>query len=225
MKLTLGIVVSALLVWGVATAYGWKADALAAGLEVDRMEALQDTTRVRVLTDSLRIVERRVVQTEQERDALDDQLGIQTTAKIAAEVRVDSLRASGQSVTVVDLETDTRTVHIDTYTEPYRIEAEIIVPPTPHPARWSFGVTMDPILLSVRLSCGTKDYGTIIPALVQVSAPRWARIGLDSVEQEPGICNPTFFELPTTTSLAARIARPTLLIGGALLVLKFAGVL
>src|SRR5690349_24402435 len=109
-------------------------------LESNR-SAARDTTRdvarenarvAKLLGDSLRIVQKEVMQVAQRRDALDAALGRERTARYAATAVVDSLErvvAASDSV-VRDPRTDTRVAHFDVRQAPYTIAADVVLPAT-----------------------------------------------------------------------------------------------
>ncbi|MEO6877924.1 MAG: hypothetical protein ABI205_05540 [Gemmatimonadaceae bacterium] len=71
---------------------------------------------------------------------------------------------------------------------PYTITAHVDIPSAPDSARLDVGVALDPIPMSVRVSCSKPNAAGIRTADVNAVSPRWATVRLDGVEQSPDLC-------------------------------------
>ena len=161
-------------------------------LRVDSLEAVADTTRAvtvkvqSLLGDSIRAVERRVVQERQRADALDRALGRERIARVGLSLKVDSLlaRVVASSDTVQD---GTRTIGFEVDTVSFRGSVTVRVPPSPAPPVMDLRLVVNPIPLQLRLGCGDPVNG-IRPATATALGPAWAPLRLDSLSQSPDLC-------------------------------------
>lgn len=159
-------------------------------LATDSVIAVNDTTRERDLEtigDLLRYFERRIVQTELERDALDEELQQISRVRTNLQTRIDSLRSEVQSDTSY-FETETAYAEFNFYEEPYTIDARVAIPPPPEPADLDIGITLGEIPLGIRIGCGTGE--EVNRATIGVTAPSWAEVEINDVRQDPIVCNP-----------------------------------
>jgi hypothetical protein len=174
-----------------------------AGLTADSLEVVLDTTRHRVLStkdsirllgDSLAIAQRRAFQVVLERDALDRALNVTRLANASLSARVRTLEAtnvSSSSPTTENAEGE-RKATFDHRDPPFTVHAVVTLPAPPARGRLdSLTVALDPIPLAIRPSCGAKNAQGIRSAQWTVTSPPWATIALDSVAQNPELCNPT----------------------------------
>ena len=161
-------------------------------LRVDSLEAVADTTRAvavqvqSLLGDSIRGVERRVIQEKQRADALDRALGRERIARATVTATVDSLRtilmASGDTTGADSV----RRIAFVVDTVPYTGTADVTIPPLA-PATLDLRLRLAPIPLGLRLGCGTAVNG-IRPATATAIGPSWATLSLDSLSQSPDLC-------------------------------------
>jgi len=207
--------------WGAFTVYGWKVAALDNALRVDSLYAVEDTTRI-VFADSLRTFELRAIQAETRADDLDRELDVRSRARADLVVVAEPLDTVVTSPASID-SVGSREATLSIYRTPYTVEAHVSIPLEPLPAIWQLRIGLDPIPLNVRLSCATDSDFDVVPAFVQVTAPRWATIGITNVQQEPGICNPVQFQLPGAPSVFTRTVRPVAIGLGLALGLKLLG--
>ena len=165
-----------------------------AALLADTLQAARDTTRtlhmdVGVLGDSLRVVERRAIQTAQKADALDQALGLERVAREQFTAQVSGLRATvGADTVFVDRSDGERRAAFDLRQVPYRVHAEVALPPAPGRGSMDVRVTLDSLALELRVGCGAANASGVRPASASVVAPAWATVRLDRVEQAPGVC-------------------------------------
>ena len=163
-------------------------------LLADTLQAARDTTRtlhldVGVLGDSLRVVERRAIQTAQKADALDKALGLERVAREQFTAQVSALRTRARSDTVfVERDSGERHAAFDVRQVPWTVHAEVAVPQAPAQGRMDVQVTLDSLALELRLSCATASANGVRSASASVVAPAWATVRLDRVEQAPGVC-------------------------------------
>ena len=159
------------------------------GLVADSLEAAQDTTRV-MLVDSLRVVQRRVLQVRQRGDSLDRVLkaerkaravvvGVIPTVSLAAAPRFDSNRVAA----------------FDVYREPFRVVGTVALSDSARMALITWTVRVDTARLELRIGCRSTAARTVRAAEVGVFTPLWLHATVVAVEQDPSVCNP-----PRTTS-------------------------
>lgn len=171
----------------------------------DRAEALFDTVRTvnsraqQILGDSIRGLERRVVQEKQGKDALDKALKRERAANavLTLQIRgVDTIFAA--NVTEVD------SVRIGVFglrQPPFTVKGSVRLPPPPRPGDVNLQIALDPLRMNIRLGCHAKDAAGFRRASVFVSLPTWANAGIDTVSQSGEVCNP-----PKKTSTVKTIA-------------------
>src|SRR5690242_19747422 len=133
--------------------------AAAAILAESNRSAERDTTRdvarentrvARLLGDSLRFVEKQVVQVAQKRDEIDRALGRERAARYQATASIDSLSrelaAKGVASNARDApEGEVRSASFRVRQEPYTVVADVEFPPAPDSARIKMRVAVDPI--------------------------------------------------------------------------------
>jgi hypothetical protein len=169
-------------------------------LEASNARALADSTRrvdgldtrvARVLGDSLRLMERLVVQKEQRQDELDHALRRERIARYGARVTAESLAASSRgevAASQVDGVGSVRRASFRIRQEPYTLSAEVGLPEAPDTGVMSVRVVLDTLHLETRVGCAAPDANGIRAATVSVAGPRWANVRLDRVEQSPELC-------------------------------------
>jgi hypothetical protein len=175
-----------------------------ASRDTTRNVALENARVARLLGDSLRVVEKQVVQVAQRRDVLDAALGRERAARYAATAVVDSLsRVVAASDSVVrdarDASRETRTARFDVRQPPYGIAAEVELPPPPDSATMRVRVAVDAIPIEARVSC-IDGPGGAREATVAVETPSWVTVRLGTVAQSPDVCTPA----PLATSMRQR---------------------
>jgi hypothetical protein len=167
---------------------------VAAGLVRDSLAAAADSTRalhlrLEVLGESLRVVQRRAVQTEQRADALDRALGLERVARVRLAARVAPITRSARSDTVVgETSEGERSAAFDVREAPYTVHAEVRLPPPPAAGMMAVRVALDTLGLEVRVSCGVPGEAGVRPATATVLGPSWATIRMTKVEQSPDVC-------------------------------------
>lgn len=172
----------------------WRREAAANALRADSVEAFADRSRtlsavaLALLADSAAGAERRVVQQRQRGDQLDRALGRERIARLAAEVRVHALDSSIASLGAVRGDTGVRVAEFAVRDEPYTIQATATLPPAPRPGALRVRVTLDSVLLGLRLGCGSANGQGIRPATATILGPPWAAVALGAVEQSPDLC-------------------------------------
>ena len=98
--------------------------------------------RVQKLGDSLRVAERRAVQTVQRADVLDRVLRLERRMRDSLRVAVDRLRRQARSDSVVaDAEDNERRAAFDVRAAPYTVHADVVLPRAPR--RGSMDVRVD----------------------------------------------------------------------------------
>lgn len=169
-------------------------------LQAANTRAERDSTRrveglngrvARVLGDSLRLVERLLVQRAQRRDELDRALKRERLARYAMTVRAESLAAITRGVTKVET-TDTssamRRASFRIRQAPYTVAADVVLPRAPDTGTMSIRVALDPMHVEARVSCTPADGSGIRVASISATGPAWADIRFDRVEQSAELC-------------------------------------
>jgi hypothetical protein len=158
------------------------------GLSQDSLDASHDTTRVvRVMIDtgggdSIRVWQRRAEQATQRADALDRVLREERVAR--ADVR---LSAPSLDTTVT---LPARGAEQVIRQAPYTLSiAGATNASSDSNAVVGLHLTMDTLALGVRIGCGAANPLGVRPTSVSVSAPAWATVRMDRVEQDPSVCN------------------------------------
>lgn len=161
----------------------FRADSVAAAADTARLLALQ------AVSDSVTVYQRRVVQVELERDALDEELQLRPVIEIPGELRFDTVR-------IVD------TVTAEPSEEPGRQEYEFegedppfayrgVASIWPLEYRGIFDVRVyqgQPIEISTRISCG--DESGVRSAHVTMLADDPFSVLPGQVRADPDVCNP-----------------------------------
>jgi hypothetical protein len=156
--------------------------------DTTRDVALENERVARLLGDSLRMVEKQVVQVREKHDALDRALGRERLARYAVTAVVDSLiRVAASAESVVRDPHDVRAAKFALRQEPYTIVAEVEVPPPPDSAKMRVKVAVDPIPIVARVACSDVGGGAR-EASVSVETPPWVSVRLGTVAQAPEVC-------------------------------------
>ena len=180
--------------------YRLNAERMRAGelaLHVSNLQAARDSTRNVALEnqavaalagDTLQVVEKRIVQVTQKRDALDRALGRERLARYAIDVGVGALRQDAIRASTQGSSGETSSATFAIRQEPYTIHASVQIPQSPDTARLSLRVALDPIRLTARITCARADANGMRSASIVTAAPVWALVQFDSVEQSPDLC-------------------------------------
>lgn len=203
-RLTVATLAAILGVVAARSYAGQQAALQLAGLQADSLAASRDTTRrlalaITVLADGTQAVQRRALQVEQRSDSLDRALKLERKAK--GDIRLDyqavlALNETAKRV-IADssdsvrygswvFKNDPRTPQFDS------IAIDVRVPRPPALPVVDLAIGFRPTPLSYRLSCGAPDplnYG-VRAAQLTVTAPKWLRVYISDVEQDPALCNP-----------------------------------
>ena len=176
------------------TALALEATNVAAERDSTRNVAMMERKVARLLGDSLRIAERRVVQVTQHADALDKALGGERRAKYDLVATVDSLSRVVASTSVREAEDDVRRARFDVRQAPYTIAADVAIPAPPDSARMAIDVALDPIPGDLRLGCAVAEHDGVRAATIDATTPVRVAVRLDRVEQGREICTSTITE-------------------------------
>lgn len=168
-------------------------------LEADTLRASLDTTHVVNvgLADSLRTVQRQVVQVRADKDDLDRTLGLERIAKAQLTAQVERLETiANSSAPVTETPEGVRTAEFVVDSTPFHVNATVSLPRPPGLGRISLGVAVDDIPLEARHGCSPPNDAGIRSAYLTVTGPEWARVRVDRVEQDPGLCRSPVLEPP-----------------------------
>ena len=168
----------------------------ALALKASNLEAVHDTTRnlarenahvAKLLGDSLRAYEKRVVQQAQPADPLDSADGISRSAMYGMGFKLGEFFGK-----LTKPFRDTVPFHLRQ--EPYTVNATVSRPPVGDSVTLAVIVALDTIPMTVRIGCRDPgDAGTRV-ASVMLTTPPWAVVRFGDVQQDPGICNPRVWE-------------------------------
>lgn len=160
-------------------------------LEADTLRASRDTTKVVAigLADSLRAVQRQVVQVKAAKDETDKRLGLERIARAQLTAKVAKLEATATSSAPVTESADgVRTAAFVVDSAPYFVEARVSLPRPPGAGTIALSVSLDPITLEARQGCSDANGSGIRSAFLTVTGPKWAQLSIDRVEQDPDLC-------------------------------------
>ena len=157
-------------------------------LQSDSVAAAQDTTRSYLL-GMLHLWERRAIQTRLERDELDKLLKGTSAVRAGLELQIRELQAQVHSQPMVQEPNDVRFAHFAIRQMPFTVAADITLPPPPRIAGMDLSVRLDPAHLAARITCGQESHG-VAPASLDLTAPSWLTVTLDSLAFEPRVCSP-----------------------------------
>lgn len=188
-------------------------------LQKDSAAAAADTTRDLVIEnpkvasiagDSLSIVQHRIIQVRQEKDALSVALNTERIAKAGMAVTIDSLQRaiSSRSAVVEDSSTRIRRADFGIRQAPYTVAAAVELPPAPDTGRMALRIALDQIPVVARLSCSPPNADGIRPASIDATTPAWASLKFNAVEQSPDLCRS-----PALDGKAVGHWRPSIVIG------------
>lgn len=161
-----------------------QADIARLALTVDSVEAVRDSTRV-LLDDSLRVVQRRILQVSQRGDSLDRLLGNERRARAVVAATV----APAHVATVASIEDGSRQATFDVYGKPYRVFGKATLQ-NESGLKLDWVIRLDSATLDVRIGCANRRDRGIRSAEVGVVTPSWLEARVLSVEQDPEVCNP-----------------------------------
>jgi hypothetical protein len=155
-----------------------------------REVALENERVAGLLGDSLRMVEKRVVQLAQRSDAFDRATGRERRGSYTIEVAPAPLWGAFTVPSKVGADTGTRAARFDVRQPPYTIAADVSIPRPPDSARMAVRVELDPVIADVRVGCSPADSLGIRAASISATNPPWATVTFGRVEQAPDVCQP-----------------------------------
>jgi hypothetical protein len=165
-----------------------RADSIAAASDSTRAVGEKALNALRALyRDSVRAVERRVLQLQPKKDAADKALERSTAANASLTARIKQLEAVTSGV-VTTGDSNERKSDFRVDSAPYHVQASVTLPPTGR-GTLALRVALDSAVVSLRLQCG-KPVGGYAPATALLVTPIWLSARIDSVRQSPDICNP-----------------------------------
>lgn len=152
--------------------------------------ALSRKDSLRILGDSLRGVQRMVIQERIEHDALDraTRQSRVVDAQLAAIVATLARQITANQPVRED-SSGTRTQTFDVDTVPYHAHADVSLPKPPGRGTMALRVSIDEARLGLRVGCGQPNADGLRPANAQVITPWWLTVRVDSVRQDPDVCN------------------------------------
>lgn len=141
--------------------------------------------------DSVAVLTRLVVQTRQERDAIDKALKqsrvSEATLRATARV-VDTVRVTSSDTVRVNVAGD-RSATFDVRAEPYTMHAVATLPSRGTATLDSLRIRLDTAVISARLGCADRaDANGIRAAMLTLRAPQWLTVTSSEVSQDPSVC-------------------------------------
>ena len=137
----------------------------ATSLTADSIEAARDSTRAvslsglrTVLGDSVRVYQRRIVQTAQVADSLDRALVQERAARYQATMVIDALQARLYAPVAAVGDT-MRRADFTLRQPPYTIAASVTLPPAPSDGTMTARVSVDTAVFEARIGCGAAAAG------------------------------------------------------------------
>lgn len=155
-----------------------------AGLALDSIQVVNDTTRV----IALGVAERRALQSEQARDSIDKKLKRTSKANTTLTLRLKALTITDTSQTNDTTANGTRVASFSGRKIPYTWQVNLRSPRPPTPATMDLKVQLDTANIAVRFQCGEPING-IRPATVLVETPVWLPVVITKPILIPEICN------------------------------------
>jgi hypothetical protein len=165
-------------------------DSAAAAADTTRNVALEKPGIAKILGDSLKMAQHRVIQVTQNRDSIDRILGLEREAKYSLSAQLDSLQrvVAATSATTEDSATRVRRATFDVRQAPYTLVANVELPAPPDTGKLDVTVALDPIPLVARLSCAAPNADGIRSASIETTSPAWAKVNFTDVQQSPDLC-------------------------------------
>lgn len=160
----------------------------AAERDSTHMVGLENKKVASLLGDTLELFEKQVMQAKQQRDALDRALRTERIARVAMVAVLDSMRRDSVLASAQAMHDGVRRAEFDVRQQPYDVHADVDIPAAPDTATLSVRVRLDPVSLTVRLSCGASDTNGIRGASITAATPHWLSVRFDTVEQSPDLC-------------------------------------
>lgn len=160
--------------------------------EADSLRAHNDTTKyllgkqIKGLSDALVVSQRLVVQTKQQRDAVDRELRIERRARAAITATVGKV----DTVLVAPVVDDdsVRAARFQHDETPFHVTADVRLPRAPADGTMYLTLLMDPIRAGFRFGCLPPVNG-VRPATVAITGPEWLKFSVDTASQSPEVCN------------------------------------
>jgi hypothetical protein len=181
----------------------------AAERDTPRNPGARDARLSALLADSLRVVEKLVVQQTQRSDAVDRALNRERRPRYQVGVSVDSLREMVAAAKTEPAATIAR-ADFEVRRPAFTISAEGEIPPHPDSARMDIRLALDPIPVDARVSCEAPNDLGIRAADVATVSPPWAEVRFGRLQQSPELCaSPA----PTPTQPTREHLPPRLVVG------------
>lgn len=170
-----------------------------AAFQADSLAAVNDSTK-RVMNakiqqavgESTFVMQRRILQAQTQPDALARQLqaafgAIQVMASVVT-ASVAERQGTGSGRVTTDASDSVRTASFALRLAPYTLTADARVPRPPAQATLEATIRTDPAKIGARLTCGEATNG-VRRADLFLTTPSWLTATVDSVQQDPYICN------------------------------------
>lgn len=130
------------------------------------------------------MVERQVLQVTQHSDALNRE----RRACYRGTLTVDSLQRIDAAAGSTNAALGARRASFNVRQAPYTVAADVEIAEHPDSATLALRVALDPIHVDARFMCSAPDGNGIRSASIVASAPSWAVLRFDRVEQSPELC-------------------------------------
>jgi len=168
--------------------------------DVSRTTALRAADSARLLGDSLRAVERLVVQAPRglKPDAFDKATGRTSVVHGGVTVTTGPVSTTAVSTSSTVSASDVRSAlfHVDSSAARASVrfvaDVRVDVPPPPKPGVLKLDVSFPPVTLDARQQCGPPDAAGVRPATLAVVAPVGMSVTVNRFEADVHGCNPDF---------------------------------
>lgn len=139
--------------------------------------------------DSIKAVERLVVQEKIKKDGLDAALKRESILKADLRIALDSLLTSLYGSPTTEDSAGNRSSVFDTTAAPFTVHARVTLPKPPAPGIMdTLKITVQPLNLRIRAQCGPV-VNRARAATLLVEQPKWVVVRLDSLKQDPDVCS------------------------------------
>ena len=176
-------------------------------LRADSLQAVADTTRL----VSANTWERRAIQAELERDDLDRELEQVRMSTVETTVLIDTVYVETEADTTETLADGTRYALFETYRKPLSAKLQVWLPEPPGAARLSMTTALDPIPLTVDVTCSESVYDSSVRrAMFRANGPEWADIRMNTGTVEPTVCLAPALNADVSFSFGRNVADPVI---------------
>lgn len=162
-----------------------------ADLYADSVVAANDTARLvwlATLGDTINAYQRRVIQTEIERDALDDELEARPVVRLSAGIKIDTLRFVDTVFVALETESGGRLFNWEAKDGPFTVNASATIEQDWSSVFRARVFQTDSITIGMRIGCADGP-SSIKTATILMTAPDPLSLVPGKLLQDPDVCN------------------------------------